>query len=913
MANLRRKNLKNDSDNKLSEKSLHKEMERLRKEASQNNVYIDEDDENANDLSGLSMKDRLAMLKNSSNNKDEKVEIDVSNKEDEVLMETPLPTTLAIDMIPIKKIVKGTVYTEDNRYVKIIEIMPLNFLLKSDVDQESIIDDFEQFLRIAPENMQFKCISKRTDLTRYIEQIDRDIAAESSERCKMLLQDGKELLQELGSTQSVSRRFFLIFDMKKPAGSMLTEDEIEYALNGMKGTAINYLRKCGNTIIEMRNNTDETVRILFDYFNRTKNSTADFAERVREVKMYYSSNYGAKAMDMIPITEYFTPKTLNMLHHEYIKMDDTYYTYLYVTSEGYPSEVFKGWLALIINAGEGVDLNVYTMKQNREKMLANIGRRIRWNTAKIKNLNASTTDFDDVSDATQAGYYLKNGLSANRNDVYYVGLLITITANSLEKMKATANEIKKYLSSVDIQTQDCDYEMKNAMVSDMPLGRMNNKLFRRSKRNILTSDLAAFYPFLSYEMFDENGIFLGMNEDNYSPCITDIFNTRTYKNANIALLGTTGAGKSYTLQLIATRMRKKGIQTFILAPDKGYEFKRSCDFIDGQYIQISPGGSHFINILDIRKKDDAATKALDGDDVVLSELVMKLQTVHIFFKLLIPTISVEEEQFLDEALMTAYAKKGITHDNESLIDPENPDQYKEMPILSDVYEELQTMPAANHLVMLMKRYVDGSATLFNGHTNVNLDNLLCVLDLTNLSQDADLMAAGMFLALDFVYSKAKENRTKKKCIIIDETWELISKNVKAAEYVLEIFKIIRGYGGSAICATQNLADFYALEDGKYGRGIINNCKTKIILNLEKEEADSVRDVLGLSEAEYKKVLKFDKGHALLSSNGNNIPVHFRSSWLENALITTDRGELEALYESGFFQKMNLEVDKRLWN
>ena len=188
MANLRRKNLKNDSDNKLSEKSLHKEMERLRKEASQNNVYIDEDDENANDLSGLSMKDRLAMLKNSSNNKDEKVEIDVSNKEDEVLMETPLPTTLAIDMIPIKKIVKGTVYTEDNRYVKIIEIMPLNFLLKSDVDQESIIDDFEQFLRIAPENMQFKCISKRTDLTRYIEQIDRDIAAESSERCKMLLQ-----------------------------------------------------------------------------------------------------------------------------------------------------------------------------------------------------------------------------------------------------------------------------------------------------------------------------------------------------------------------------------------------------------------------------------------------------------------------------------------------------------------------------------------------------------------------------------------------------------------------------------------------------------------------------------------------------------------------------------------------------
>ena len=81
-----------------------------------------------------------------------------------------------------------------------------------------------------------------------------------------------------------------------------------------------------------------------------------------------------------------------------------------------------------------------------------------------------------------------------------------------------------------------------------------------------------------------------------------------------------------------------------------------------------------------------------------------------------------------------------------------------------------------------------------------------------------------------------------------------SSNKYAAEFVLEVFKIIRGYGGAAIAATQDLGDFFALEGGKYGKGIINNAKTKVILNLEEDEAARVQDILKLSET--VKILKF---------------------------------------------------------
>jgi len=118
----------------------------------------------------------------------------------------------------------------------------------------------------------------------------------------------------------------------------------------------------------------------------------------------------------------------------------------------------------------------------------------------------------------------------------------------------------------------------------------------------------------------------------------------------------------------------------------------------------------------------------------------------------------------------------------------------------------------------------------------------------------------------------------------------------AAEFVLEIFKIIRGYGGSAICATQDLNDFFALDDGKYGKGIINNSKTKIILNLEDEEAQRVQSILNLSEAEVMAITHFQRGSGLISTNNNNTTVEFRSSALELELITSDHMELKSLVE-----------------
>ena len=474
--------------------------------------------------------------------------------------------------------------------------------------------------------------------------------------------------------------------------------------------------------------------------------------------------------------------------------------------------------------------------------------------------------------------------------------MITVTADTLENLEWRIAEVRRLMVSQDMDVTVCHFRQEMAMNSVMPLCRLEKRLFERSKRNMLTSSVASCYPFTSYEMSDENGILLGVNKHNNSLVIVDIFNSRVYKNANMAILGTSGAGKTFTMQLMALRMRRKGTQVFIIAPLKGHEFLRACRNVGGEFISISPASRQCINIMEIRRVDQTANAIIDGVINENSILARKIQQLHIFFSLLIPDMTHEEKQLLDETLIHTYAQKGITHDNDSLIDPEDPNRYREMPLLGDVYELLMQSDETRRLGNILNRLVHGSAKTFNQHTNVNLNSPYTVLDISELT--GDLLTVGMFVALDYVWDKAKEDRTKEKAIFIDEIWQLVGSgsNTLAAEFCLEIFKIIRGYGGAAIAATQDLNDFFALEGGKYGKGIINNAKTKIILNLEDDEAVRVQDTLKLTDAEITNITRFERGNGLISTNSNHITVEFKASQLEKQLITTDRYELSRILE-----------------
>ena len=804
------------------------------------------------------------------------------------------------DYLPIRKIENGIIYTKDHRYVKVVEVIPINFLLRSAREQRSIIYSFVSYLKISPVKLQFKVLTRRADIGRHMETVRREMAQETNEQCRLMQEDYLQFIQQICSREAVTRRFFLVFEYEPWNGARRTDEEGEAigSLQSAVHTASNYLRQCGNEVVLPDNEDEFTIDVLYNLLCRNESAAKPLPVRAKEVVAQYLADGRESDIEHIPAGEFIAPGSIDFTHGRYICIDGLYYAYLLIPSDGYKTHVPAGWLSLMVNAGDGIDLDMFLSRQPKERIIQKVGQQLRINRSRIKDASDTNTDFDDIDSAIRSGYFLKEGL-ANNEDFYFMNLLVTITAPNEEDLEWKVSEMKKLLLSQDMRVSSCHFREEQAFLTALPLVSMEKGLYERSRRNLLTGGAASCYPFTSYEMCDDNGILLGVNKYNSSLIIVDIFNSAVYKNANMAILGTSGAGKTFTMQLMALRMRRKGIPIFIIAPLKGHEFHRACANVGGEFIQVSPASPHCINVMEIRQVDRTVNELLDGPGIQLSELAEKIQRLHIFFSLLIPDMNHEERQLLDEALIHTYNKKGITHDNASLADPENPEQYREMPVLGDLYEILKKSTPTRRLANILNRLVNGSASTFNQQTNVSLDNRYTVLDISSLT--GDLLTVGMFVALDFVWDRAKEDRTEEKTIFIDECWQLLSGagatgTRLAGDFVLEIFKTIRGYGGSAVCASQDLNDFFNLDEGRFGKGIINNSKTKIILNLEDDEAMRVQSALHLSDAEIMEVTHFERGNGLISTNNNNIMVEFKASPLEKDLITTDRRELKDIVE-----------------
>ena len=807
------------------------------------------------------------------------------------------------DFIPIKNLEHGIIETTDGRYIKILEIEPINFMLRSEEEQYEIICSFASWLKISPVHLQFKSITRKADSDKHIAMLRKETETEESEQCKKLSEGYIRLIKDEGSREALTRRFFLIFRYEELRRNENSDyGQICSTLLTAEQNARAYFMQCGNNILQPKDPDEATAEILYMFFNRRSCVEEPFHSRVDRIVLDTMATknkvIGIDPVPHIRMAHFIAPRGIDLTHRNYIIMDGLYYSFLYIKGNGYPNKVRAGWMSSLINAGEGIDVDVFLRRENRSKTIDKVAQRIRLNRTKLKSMQDTSTDYEELAGSIQAGYFIKQGIANYNEDLFYMSVFMTVSARTYEELMWRKQQMTDMLKSMDMYVSDCSFQQEDALRTVMPFLQISLKLEKKSKRNVLTSGAASTYMFTSFEMSDDTGVLLGINRHNNSLCIVDLFDTKKNKNANLNLLGTSGAGKTFTMQLLALRMRMRGIQCYIIAPIKGHEFRRACNRIGGQFIKIAPGSPHCINIMEIRHTISPEMELIDELDYseMDSLLAQKIQQLMIFFSLLIPDMTNEEEQMLDEALIRTYGKFGITHDNDSVYEDRNavPPKMKAMPILGDLHEELQKNEMTKRIAIIVSRFVTGSAQSFNQQTNVDLSNKYIVLDLSELK--GKLLPVGMMIALDYVWDKIKSGRTKKKAIMIDEIWQLIGagSNRMAAEFCLEIFKVIRGFGGAAISATQDLSDFFGLEDGRYGRAIINNSKNKIILNLEPDEAEFVRDTLKLTKTEIRSITRFERGEALICSNNSKVPVIIKASKEEQEMITTDRAELEAI-------------------
>lgn len=592
------------------------------------------------------------------------------------------------------------------------------------------------------------------------------------------------------------------------------------------------------------------------------------------------------------ILDILSPTAIDTKSRDYIVVDGVFHAYLYITGYGYSTTVGSCWLAPLVEAGEGVNVSFSFTRQNREKILSKIAQTTMLNRSRMRDVGDTRQDYEELDSAITSGLYLKDVMNRQGEDFYYMHTLIEVVADDPDTLEQRVTAVEKLCVSVDMIARRCDYANEQGFLSTLPLVTLDADIERKSRRNALTTGVAAAFPFVSYEHSDRNGIFLGLNLYNKSPVFLDPYDDYKYTNGNWWIGGNSGAGKSVTLQCLAGRLREQGKRVVCVIPKKGHEFRPNCEQLGGLYLRLSPSSRDCPNIMAIRRKTLDAYAGIQElaarDDSVLAD---KISRLIIWYSLQKKDLTEEDKNYLDASLVECYDRYGITFDNTSVVDENG--AFKEMPIIPDWYNVLLERVETKHLAVVLTRYVTGSAAAMGRRNHISIDNKYIVLDTSGMPDD--LILPGIYWAIDVANDIIMNAGGELSALIADELWSLVGagSNPLAAAYVQEMVKTIRGLGGIAITSTQGMQDLFSLEGGKYGKGILDSSRIKFVMQMEEQEARLIQQILNLSEEEVRQITRFRRGEGLLCIGYNHVPVAFHVTKKEYDAITTSPTDRQA--------------------
>ncbi len=587
---------------------------------------------------------------------------------------------------------------------------------------------------------------------------------------------------------------------------------------------------------------------------------------------------------MIKEKDIISPSYINLQNSKYIEIDNLYYAGLIVTN--YYHEQSDILLKTLIETNINMNISIFYEKQDPYKTIKDLTYHIGNVGVELKESNQNRQDIDIAASTYNDAKYIRREIQVNNEDIYFLYIYINLYSEEIKELEYFLNKIEGITQSKGMQTIRANFRQEELFISCLPLME-NMKLIKdAAKRNILTSGLLATYPFISSTIFDEEGIFIGTNIYNNSLVFIDRYNTKKYKNANMCIFGTSGAGKSFYTKLLILRYKLLGIKQYIIDPDR--EYGNLCKELHGIQIKIGPTSNTYINILEIRKESIE-----EGETGYLATKIAKLIG---FFNLIFGELNEEEKALIEEKLIETYKRKKITFDDKSLykqITKNNKKKYvfkdsKDMPILEDLYEVLGQDKRTKKFEIKLIPFVKGSMKFFNNYTSVKLNNDLIIADVYDLGEDN--LKYGMYLFTDIFWDKIKECREEKKAIYFDEIWRLIgvTSNKYVASFIYKIFKTIRKYGGSGVAITQDISDIFSLEEGTYGKSILNNSSIKTFFSLEEENIKILSQFTSLSEKEKIEVKSLKRGECLMFVSDDHILTKIECSEMEKKIVEGEK-------------------------
>lgn len=800
------------------------------------------------------------------------------------------------ELIPLKGITRGMICLTDGRYLRVLEIEPTNYYQLPVEEQNSIISAFAGLFRSAPAKLQFKTITRRIDPSIITERVRRINQKSDSTKIRIAANDYIQMTESLSDRISEEKKYYIIFEYEGDSNGNRSGkiDEVYDAMHIQYLDLCRRVESCGNKVVSHDDENMFLLQFLYEFYNQKSCISEPLAARIKRLdsdRKRCAEEQGKK-LGRPDLADYVAPRGVNFGHNrDFFMMDGMYYTYLALTDEGYPSRVEAGWMDLLFgNYGIGVDFDFYMKRLPRDATRYAIEKTTSLRRVSASEHSGDVSKFNSLMQQAQNGEFIATKLREGE-DIYDCSLIITIWNENPKHLLQMREIIKKDLQSRDLEVEDSHYDCASYFRMAAPLLNIQNDIMQRTGHNFLTSSLPSIYNYTAFQMFDQGGFVLGQNLQTGSVVAINPFNTHTYKNANIVIAGTSGSGKTFTELLMGRRAFLSGLGTYYILPVKGEEYRDAVLSLNGQYIMLQPGSKACINIMEIRPENafitDGTESGQEKNEQSRPLLAKKIQSLSVFIELLQSSgdapLTSSEKNKLNALLMEVYGQFGINNDNNSIYDEDG--NLKQMPTLSMLYYALLEDTELKRLATLLIPFVQGSCRNLDGQTNVNLKNRCIAFDVNEDNIGKDLLPALMYIAFDCVYDLVKGDKDNFDMIFLDEVWKMMT-NKACAEQVKSLVKLIRGYGGGVIMATQDLYDF-TNDPGGFGVAVLNNTKIKLILQLEHEEVGRVAELMKLTPNDKANIVQFSRGSGMLLSNNVKILVRMVATDLETKTFTTD--------------------------
>lgn len=357
-------------------------------------------------------------------------------------------------LVPVVDILQGVVITEDGRYLKILEVLPTNFYLKSALEQQNMIYYMASYLRIAPVSLQIFVQTGRADIDAYCEQMQRCYESEKNEMCREMILEDARLVNYLAANEAVTRKFYLIFAYEGAAAEL---SEIARQLAETAETACQYLDYCGLEVLRHEEYDEFLFRTLYSVFHRRSTFEVDHKALFAEVGTVCGTDgvFGAELTDedklgILTVQDVLAPTESDLTHKEYIIVDGTYYAYLYISGYGYPTQAGLAWLSPLVELGDGISISYFLNKRRKEQVLQKVSKTTMMNRSRMRDVEDTRADFEEMDDAISSGLYIKEQLNREGEEFYYMHTLIEVTAEDPETLEQRIKQVQNRCASMNM-------------------------------------------------------------------------------------------------------------------------------------------------------------------------------------------------------------------------------------------------------------------------------------------------------------------------------------------------------------------------------------------------------------------------------------------------------------------------------